>query len=197
MLADRLTLSRQSPLSTGVGTFRTRVLPRGCRRRFGSASVPRRLDGASLASAPCRSAIPPLSLRSGGSSLSRPHVPFDLQSKTPPLACSLARRGLVGLARPVASPSPPHDTPRGIARRDRGWLPRFRRQPHHDTARPRPAHRRRQPRREARMRAGLITCLFLLSSFEEAVAQGIQDDPRCRRLVLPTVGPRGVRLHRS
>jgi hypothetical protein len=37
------------------------------------------------------------------------------------------------------------------------------------------------------MRVGIVTSLILLSSFEAAVAQGIQDDPRRRRLVLPSV----------
>ncbi|SEH89081.1 hypothetical protein SAMN02799636_04309 [Methylobacterium sp. 275MFSha3.1] len=37
------------------------------------------------------------------------------------------------------------------------------------------------------MRVGIVTALVLLSSFEAAVAQGIQDDPRRRRLVLPSV----------
>jgi len=37
------------------------------------------------------------------------------------------------------------------------------------------------------MRVGIVTALVLLSSFEAAVAQGVQDDPRRRRLVLPSV----------
>ncbi len=37
------------------------------------------------------------------------------------------------------------------------------------------------------MRVGIATALVLLSSFEAAVAQGVQDDPRRRRLVLPSV----------
>ncbi|WP_244479600.1 hypothetical protein [Methylobacterium sp. Leaf111] len=37
------------------------------------------------------------------------------------------------------------------------------------------------------MRIGIVTALVLLSGFEAAVAQGIQDDPRRRRLVLPSV----------
>ncbi len=37
------------------------------------------------------------------------------------------------------------------------------------------------------MRVGIVTALVLLSSVEAAVAQGVQDDPRRRRLVLPSV----------
>jgi hypothetical protein len=37
------------------------------------------------------------------------------------------------------------------------------------------------------MRVGIVTALVLLSSFEAAVAQGVQDDPRRRRFVLPSV----------
>lgn len=37
------------------------------------------------------------------------------------------------------------------------------------------------------MRVGIVTALVLLGSFEAAVAQGIHDDPRRRRLVLPSV----------
>lgn len=37
------------------------------------------------------------------------------------------------------------------------------------------------------MRVTIVTALVLLSSFEAALAQGVQDDPRRRRLVLPSV----------
>ena len=37
------------------------------------------------------------------------------------------------------------------------------------------------------MRVGIVTALILLNSFEAAVAQGVQDDPRRRRLVLSSV----------
>ncbi|SEO15325.1 hypothetical protein SAMN02799625_02580 [Methylobacterium sp. UNC300MFChir4.1] len=37
------------------------------------------------------------------------------------------------------------------------------------------------------MRVGIVTTLVLLGSFEAAVAQGVQDDPRRRRLVLPSI----------
>lgn len=37
------------------------------------------------------------------------------------------------------------------------------------------------------MRVAIVTVLVLLSSFEAAIAQGIQDDPRRRWLVLPAV----------
>ncbi|MGE8131681.1 hypothetical protein ACQKQD_32510 [Methylobacterium sp. NPDC080182] len=37
------------------------------------------------------------------------------------------------------------------------------------------------------MRVGIATTLVLLGSFEAAVAQGVQDDPRRRRLVLPSI----------
>ena len=37
------------------------------------------------------------------------------------------------------------------------------------------------------MRVGILTALVLLSSVEAAIAQGIQDDPRRRRFVLPSV----------
>ncbi len=37
------------------------------------------------------------------------------------------------------------------------------------------------------MRVGIVTALVLLSSVEAAIAQGVQDDPRRRRFVLPSV----------